>query len=356
MKKLLGIVLFLFASQVWATTPTISGVTGWTGSAGVELDITGTTMMDEDLSTLVAPFSTSSQTMYKQNGANPVADGWAGGAGSYSAAQNLMYANKSLLINLSGSSSSGSHVVGETYFQTADASTGSWFWRMYIKSFTNLGIWLDDTLKFLNVYTGGARDACFWNINNNGANGATAPDSLGVECASSFTNGNLPEVWPDDTWNLIEMEQKCSSGSGANGTKLWYKNQLIISITSPGLTCYDGSGFPSPGLFANGWSSPSNYDQDFYIDGFGLATTRLGPASLIEITSGSNYAATSYAAGTRVYLDPTSLGESASSAIAKIPSGGGPYYLWVTNQRGERSSGFLLDGGAPAATKAPFRL
>lgn len=81
-----------------------------------------------------------------------------------------------------------------------------------------------------------------------------------------------------------------------------------------------------------GWVS------DQWQDGFTVSKTRVGAASLVEIGNSADYAS-----AVKVYQEPVYLSDSSSQIKVDLTGlGAGPFYLFITNNRGQRSSGFRL--------------
>jgi hypothetical protein len=91
-------------------------------------------------------------------------------------------------------------------------------------------------------------------------------------------------------------------------------------------------------------------DISNWYDGLVDSTQRIYPASTIEISNSATYGS-----GTKVYQEPVYLSDGSVRIKANLSGlGGGPYYLWVTNNGQVRSAPYPLSGvAAPAAPQPP---
>lgn len=351
--RFLALLLLLFGLNAQATTPTVSNVTGYTGTPGETLTITGTTMQDEVISTLLSSWANNSNGAFYMT-VTCCAPGTPS-APIYGAAYatDFSVVNNSNSYKLNWSGASPGNLVAEWYLNTNyNRTTGSKWRGGYIRTDTT-GSWPSGYLKLFSEY-GSAQGGCFFEL--------TGGVNFQIMCTNynfgsgtgSFHTVTIPGGWVDQQWNLVEVKFPCG---GTDTLEIYYNNgQVFSQSVTGGGTCNSSGAYPS--MLTNASGTSSGFDQDWWFDGFYESSDRIGPLSLIEITSGSNYAATSYAAGTRVYQIPISITNTLTTVkLETLPSGGGPYYLWVTNQQGERSSGYLLGGAPPtAATYLPIKL
>ena len=85
----------------------------------------------------------------------------------------------------------------------------------------------------------------------------------------------------------------------------------------------------------------TDFDLYNWTDGFTISTSRVYPSSVIEIGNNSTYALS-----TKVYQAPTALSDTSVAITCDLTGlGAGPYYLWVTNNKQERSDPYDLSGG-----------
>ncbi len=343
-------VLLCPPALAFAATPTITSVSG-TMQTGQTLTITGTNMMNEDMTNWTSFFTTNSAAAYYHTG-SVVSGGFIDdynidppGSG-YASDQKLISPTRCLKSTWSGASD-GNNKLGGAWidFIPPVGGSGDIWTRAYIRTHT-VGGWPTQEQKlwwfgnspqpsFLNFdYTGTGSPPPALKILSGNVNGGS------FISAKNFSDG----PWQDDRWYLVEVKLRAASSAGTN--EIWVNNQQLLSYATPGSNGYN-SGFGWE-LITNAWGTNSNYVQNFWHDGLTQSTSRPGPASLIEI--GNN---ATYASATKVYQYPVALSETSSQITANLTGlGAGPYYyLWVTNNRGERSATYNLSGGG--VTSAP---
>lgn len=93
----------------------------------------------------------------------------------------------------------------------------------------------------------------------------------------------------------------------------------------------------------------TNLDLTNWTDGLTVSTSRIYCSSVIEIGNNSDYAT-----ATKKYQEPIYLSDGSIQIKADLAGlGSGPYYLWVTNNKQERSVAYNLSAGGditPPAT------
>lgn len=311
-----------------AATPTVTSVLG-SVQTGQIVTITGTSMVSEDRSNW-DPFFLSTPSASGFEGANFNADGWEGGeAFTYDTSVKLM-----------GAKSARSHHEGATSINHTNISYnsklsigGDLYLRVYLRFKVANGIWADNYHKIFASY---APNSAFldW-LGNGGKAYKQIAIITGTNTVGSIPGGPLQE----DRWYCVEF--KIPSGPPHN-YRAWIDNQLVIDRNdsrSPQGTAWDLQ------FDINHCCTPSGYSKDNWWDGLAISRTRVGPASLIEIGNTSDYAT-----ATKVYQAPEFLSDSSSQIKVNLSGlGTGPFFLWVTNNRGERSVAYALS----ASNKLP---
>jgi hypothetical protein len=162
-------------------------------------------------------------------------------------------------------------------------------------------------------------------------NGGVPNQMLGKFDNSGLVYGNIPGgSIVNNKWYLIEAHFKTSS---PESFQIWMDNTQIINASPPGDNTADYLLF---GMINIGNSAPFNLSQ--WVDGFAVSTSRVYPASKIEIANSSTYAS-----ATKVYQEPVFLSDgSVQTKVNLTGLGSGPYYLFVTNNRNETSSAYSL--------------
>jgi hypothetical protein len=317
-----------------ATPPTINSVSG-TMQSGQALTITGANMLNEDR-TNWDPFFLKNVNASSFEGTNPAADGYSAPGsptgGTYDSAVGLL-GNKSMRFRAEGASGScpGGNLTDYNSIDPAGGDGNEYWIRLYARWRLNGGGWPSSHIKmidsqgspsFLQLYfqpvaTGGPRPTAFDAVHD------------GISHHVAIPSGQLQ----DNRWYGIELHWK---SSGANLYEAWIDGVQVYSanpVNEPTLE------WIMMGLI-NLCGTNASFSLDHWWDGFAVSTSRVRLASIIEIGNSPDYAT-----ATKVYQAPDRLSETSSQIKVNLSGlGSGPYYLWVTNNRGERSLPFGLSG------------
>jgi hypothetical protein len=306
-----------YANLASAATPTISNVSG-NIVTGQTVTISGSNLMDEDRTNWINMFKSGSA--YGFEGSSPSGDGYACTGGTYSSA-----------VKLSGGKSIDYHVSGAT----GSGQLESRCWVYY----TDSDYWVRGNVRW--DATGG------WPTNfikmMLGEPGFYFQPQEGSSLPSKMRmNGFYPAI---------------PSGQLESGR--WYTIEAHIKRTSP--TIFEGYmdgtflGTESGAGGGNTWlefgiinlsGTPSSFDMHHYWDNLVLSTSRVYPSSIIEVSNNS-----AYGQGTKKFQEPMALGDSSSQIKLNLAGlGSGPYYLFVTNNRQERSVAYALSEGSVDTT------
>ncbi|MGB4942975.1 MAG: hypothetical protein WBO92_02585 [Candidatus Moraniibacteriota bacterium] len=342
---------FVFADNAQASTPAISTVSG-TVTTGQTLTVTGSSLWNQ-VTTSWDPFFDASTSGFE--GSSPTADGYAdGGCGaglSYDTSVKLL-GSKSIKMHDSGFNDvDNKGQCPFDYVIQAAAGTGSA--DVYYRTYSRWDNTSWPTIDHKYWWLGGGTTYAFVNFNPTGT--GSAPTQWGF--LSSGLNGGAFN-WYDipggaiqnNRWYLLEFHFR-RAGTGSYVFEGWIDNQLVFSETST-----DGPA-ANPGGWgwesnSNYWDTPIGWSSDQWQDGFVVSGTRVGPASLVEIGNASDYAS-----ATKVYQSPSSIADGMVSVTANLSGlGTGPYWLWVTNDNGERSVAYALGGSDTTPPAAPTGL
>lgn len=333
-----------------AVTPTISSISG-TVATGQTLTITGSGLENEN-STNWDPFFTTNPNAYNFKGASPVVDGYCTSGncqGNYDTTVKLLGA-QSIHWNVNangviGNSCPGANLYGYNGIlrNTGGAADNLWV-RWY-------GRWhaANNDWPYVNVkmYYGFSS-----NINQPGVyyepytqNAGASPTTMLMKVGGFDVRPSLPNP-PDtsghidnDRWYLFELNQ--NSLVSPPTVSIWMDNQQILNNYAPE---------PAGTVLADwfilfGMINVCGYDAalnlDHWWDGFAFGSSRIYPASLVEISNNSTYGQ-----GTVLYQVPVYISDGSIQITVNIAGlGTGPYYLWVTNNSQQRSQPFSMTGG-----------
>jgi hypothetical protein len=327
--------LVLFSPKLSLAMPEITGVSG-TVSQGQTLTITGLNLVQEN-TTAWLPFFSQNPNAHGFEGSNPSSDGYdfqTMGSGSVAEYQSS--------IKLSGAKAARFHVEGEfcctgfpnqfgargnIYIGTANTQT---FWtRHYIRTRLNAGRWPESNKNSWYATSGGSPYVFTLRPQ---ANNIWLWRTEGTYVPMPYSN------YEHGRWYCIEEKVT----GGPNGTYEIYVDGELLHVMTP----TDG-GFVSTQWYefgmVNGWSTSSNPDMDVdtFLDNYAISSSRIFPSSKLEVSDTADYAT-----ATKVYQAPIMLSDTSIQITADLTGlGAGPYYLWVTNNRQERSAAYNLSGG-----------
>ena len=158
---------------------------------------------------------------------------------------------------------------------------------------------------------------------------------------------NLPESIQYDKWYHWEIRMRTGSPNiftvWWNGTQIANANPTSgqnFSWIEFGIPNYDGVG--------------SGQHVEVFFDNVVVSSDRIYPASKIEVSNNATYGQGTVRWQAPVYLSDTSV----QFKLDLTGLGSGSYYLWVTNNKQERSAGIVLSGGGgdSAAPQVPTGL
>ena len=329
-RRLLAAVIGYLPALVFAVTPTVTAVSG-TVQTGQILTVTGTSMVQEDRSNW-DPFLANNPNASGFEGASFTADGWEGGEAFTYVTNVKLMGSKSALSRHQGATSINHTNIS---YSSRLSIGGDLYLRAYLRFRVTNGIWASNYQKIFASY---APSSAFLDWVGNGGKAFT---QIAVITASN-NYGSIPGgAIQENRWYCVEF--KIPSGSPHN-YKAWIDNQLVVDhndTRSPQGTAYDLQ------FDINHCCTPSGYNKENWWDGFVVSRTRVGPASLIEIGNSSDYAK-----ATKTYQAPELLSDTSTQIKVNLNGlGAGPYFLWVTNNRGERSLPFNLT--TPSTTLPP---
>jgi hypothetical protein len=333
----------------FATTPTISNVSG-TISSGQSLTISGANLMDENKAYWVtSPVNFASGSGYGFEGASPKADCYGSGCSGFDTGGGGSSAGYSTTVKLSGNQSANFHIQGQ---HTPDIDhnprAGSHVWfdnplndyyvRGYVRYDLKGGTWPTGYIK---MFMGG-----YFFQPNSGSNLPSQMLTLWGDSDGDLRYSNIPNGQMEyGRWYCVEAHRK---GTSPGIIETWMDGKQLVSVTT---TNGGSTNAPEFGII-NLDGTTSAFILDHYVDNYAISrTSRIHCSSSIEIGNSSDYAA-----ATKKYQAPLFLSDGSVQIKADLSGlGSGPYYLWVTNNRQERSQAYPLAGGG-SGLSAPTNL
>ncbi len=343
----------------FAVTPILTSVLG-TVQQGQTVTITGTSMVQEDTSGWVSFFQNHTDASGFEGAGNLSSMGY---DTAHDADWTIDTSVKLMGTNSRRNHSSGQaihdaslaqhgaefDIFGTTDMGSASATTDVWF-RIYARFAVGAN------KEWPNTFGGGSNDfkligkwpqLGFWMSLDVPSSIGVAPSGIRLtpnNLNNSYSNG--PTIL-ENRWYCIELKAPIDSNNHV--WQIYVDNALVFS-KDLGQGINFGAGNQWYGFFTNWYSTSSAFDQFIWTDGLGVKNNgRIGPASLIEIGNSSNYAT-----ATKVYQAPEFLSDTSLQIKVNLTGlGAGPYFLWVTNNRGERS---LALGLSSSTLPAPLNL
>ena len=330
-------VLF-FAKNCYAAIPTIFNVSG-TIQTGQTLTITGTTMMDENKTNWQPMFQ--SGTAYGFEGTSYTNDNYG------RSPDEMTYGTQGYAtdVKLSGSQSAWSHCTvpektGAGFYFELDNGRTEMYFRGYFRWVSN-GTWKWSDSYSKNMYTNGTFYV------QPAASGASAlPTQMLLGYDSGYGGPHLFDVdnfLINGRWYCIEARYK---GTSPQNLTFWVDGKEYGNV-SPA-EALGTMNYPSFGPI-NMCCQGAGFDWWEWVDNYTASTSRIYPSTIIEIGNNSDYAT-----ATKVKQPLTFISDASTLITADLTGlGAGPYYLWVTNNRQERSAAYVLgnqlDTTPPAA-------
>jgi hypothetical protein len=319
------IALLIFPSKfVYSAAPVISSVTGVL-QVGQTITISGLNMMDEDNTNWLDMFKTG--TSYGFEGSTPSSDRYNCTSGSYSSSVKLS-GSKSIDYHVSGATSGGGQLESRCWVDYS----GSDYWVRGNVRWDVTGGWAANYIKMLLGHPG----FYFQPEAGSGLPSTMMLDTIGPKIPS----GKLES----GRWYCIEAHIKRTSPT----TFLAYMDGSLLGSTSGSGGTNDWVEFGIVNLSGTG----SSFDLHHYWDNFVISTSRVYPSSTIEVSNNAVYGS-----GTIKWQEPIYLSDGMAQVKLNLTGlGSGPFYLWVTNNRQERSQGFVLKGLTGSSISPPTGL
>lgn len=335
-----------------AAAPVVNAVTGSTGET---LVISGSNMVNEDRANWDA-FFTGHPKASGFEGLSLSADGYTPVQTSttlpgYDATVKLM-GSKSMRASIQGASSISPYNIIASYAYMVPQSCPNGYCDMWLRWYARFnlisGSWPNPVIKHMynlkNYYFGPSPGGS--------PLPTTVSDKIGAESHKypiplNPDNGQLE----NNRWYLFELHWNTSTTPA-----VWEAWMDGVQMTSTTTSVRDQLKYILFGI-PNAAGTTSNFALEEWWDGLAISSTghRIYAASKIEISNNP-----SYGVGVVRYQEPLFLSDESIKIKADFTGlGSGPYYLWVTNNKQERSTPykFSSNGGTPAIIlSAPVNL
>jgi hypothetical protein len=318
--------------------PVISSVSG-TCQTGQTIVISGSDLVDEDKAHWAALFR--SGTAYGFEGSTYLDDGYyaAPDANRFEPVYDtsvMIQGNQSYKGRIVGAFSGASYTNNASSGAFVDlqeagfSDTSDLYIRLYSRwhSAGSISRWPDSHIKMLDYCCTGEQ----WYFQpDNSIDGTTLPTQMNLTYDSTPHNYDVADFLQNDRWYCTEVHWKTSAPAAYAA---WVDGVQIASVSPASSGVADYMMFNMINLRGTG----ADFDLTNWTDALAISTSRIGCAARVEIGSGSDYGTATKKVQELLYFSDTELRIKADLTGL----GSGPYYLWVTNNRQERSAAVQL--------------
>jgi hypothetical protein len=286
-------------------------------------------MVDEDTTNWDPFFSTNSDASGFE-GTSPSADGYSaiGPSGGTYVTDVKLLGSQSMKFHVEGASSNCpvDNLLDYNAFGPEDGNNLDRYYRVYARWNTADDSWPGSHIKMLYAFGGGS------NVYFQPKAGSSRPTQMIVALSGTSYYSDIPSgQLQNDRWYAMEM--RCTTNAPYI-FQAWVDGIQIFDRTASAGASWQALLFGIP----NCCSTTSNFDLDHWTDGIAVSTSRIYPAAIIEIGDDSNYSTATKLQQVPIYLSDGSV----QVKVDLTGLGSGPYYLWVTNNKQERSSYYQL--------------
>lgn len=307
--------------------PSVSNVSG-TVATGNALTITGSQLIHRN----TAGWDSSiTETISNLEGASFAAMNWNVDGSPTLETSGGVLGGKRWHWNPSGARVHPAQHVGRIY-KTDASLTGVMYAAMYVAvdmTTDGDGSWPDNYIKVISHYdysVGGGELVSL----NFAANSGSKPVALQIVNASdSNTNSSAISI-VENQWHHLEVKFPWSS---PYNMQAWWDGEEVLNSNRSGASDDDATNIE---FFENHGDTGAGYNAHWYADGLVISSSRIYPASKVEIGNSSNYDT-----ATKIHQPPTSLADGSVEVTCDV-DGITPTHLWVTSGRGLRSTAYAL--------------
>lgn len=337
--------------------PVISGLNGFSAFAGVQFSVNGSNLRNQAIQGTLGGFFAANSNRIYFSGSTPHGDGYNDGTpktGQTYDTEAPLIGPKSLKIMATGASSEASKGSNEFYW---DDNVGtklsgdvhhSWYERWRVSPWPYVigaggtqmkNAWYGDLgghELFLNKDT---EDIV---VNGDPPDKYKITTGAGVDGGNNYTPSIPGGPIVSMRWYFMQLRTRRHGNpvtGGGPSYPAWLKvnGQTVWNLT----TATGGISVPQyPTFLTNWWSTPSNFSLEKWMQSHKMANTEQYEDVLCELADSSNYATAN-----KLRCHPLNFADSVSQF--EVPTLGGlvPTHLFITNNNGERSAAWALDGG-----------
>jgi hypothetical protein len=322
------LVACLAAPSISAANPSIHEIQG-TVASGQTVSIYGSNLFNEDRSQW-DPFFQRYPNASSFEGVDPRSDGYSriGPKGGTYVDDVKILDNQSMKFHEQGASPPGT-ILGT--YNAMDLSGGDWndWWvRTYVRWYTHDDTWPRSHIKMIMNMSSSHQGVQYY---FEPGNGAERPYHMAYKYDTRSRYAKIPSGQLENhRWYCVELHWRTDKTPFIFDA--WMDGIKIVDATpdKPGALNY----FLFGPINLNG--TEKGFSLDNWFDGLAVGKSRVYPAAVVEIGDSPQYGTAE-----KVYQEPVYISDNLVKAKVNLSGlGDGPYYLWITNNRQERSEAF----------------
>jgi hypothetical protein len=333
--------LLILSTYLHATIPVISNATG-TIQQGQDITITGFNMLNEDKTDWMPQFQSGTIYGFEGTYANDVSTYGSDDSNKYNHAPDgePMEMSYDTTVKLMGTSSYKGRIYGAHSYNASvglyfDTTLQDIYVRMYSRWYSagTISIWpLTGCKNLLTGVTDGSEQIYVEpGPLHNPINGY--PSDMREYVGGYDVEYFCPYSWyTQNRWYCIEARFKVTIPKEVT---VWVDGVQYVDDTNVDATTINGILFNMVNINGTG----ADFDLTCWTDNFTISSSRINPTCMVEVGNTSTYNELKVVKQALTYLSETSV----SFKLDLTGLSTGPYYVWITDNQSNRSSGYELN-------------
>ena len=325
-----------------AGTPTITGISGALTN-GNTVAINGSNFVQTNTANWI-PFFQNNPNASNFGGASPAADGYStqGPKGGVYDTSFYVMGKQSMRFDVNGASATCPQDNLFSYNAIlSGGGDGQDLWiRAYVAYNSADNLWFANQDKMFMCEGYGPGQYVY-----EPANWATLPTQMEADYDGMSHRANIPSgTLQNKRWYCMEVHWQTITAPYQY--QAWIDGVEIFNANPQTQGCLMAILF---GLI-NGCGTTSGFSLSNWFDGFAVSTSRVYPASTIQVGNSPTYGQ-----GNEQYQQPIYLSDNQVQFVLNTSAvGPGPYYLWITNNSQVRNAGYALQvsGGSGSGSSS----
>ena len=330
-----------------AATPQISSVAG-NMTNGDTVTVYGSNLVDENTTNWILFFQNNPNASSFE-GASPAADGYSqmGPTGGTYVANMKLLGNQSINfpVSLASTGPGPNQLTNYNAIETGGPDGQDLWFRFYVAWDSPCNLWPTNHIKMIDDIAGSTGDQ--WYFQPAATTGLSLPSSMVGGWDSASHSAGIPSgKLQNNRWYCMEMHWKTTP---PYSFQAWVDGAQIFNASPTNPSSLAGIEF---GVI-NAWSTPWKFSLNHWWDGFAISTSRVYPASTIQVGNSPTYGW-----GNEQYQQPIALNDNDVQFVLNTRAvGSGPYYLWITNNSQVLNAPYEFhtsgSSGGPTSPSAP---